>query len=52
MHGEHTGENVRSTVLKLLNEYDISRGQIRYFILDNASSNDTAVDLILKKLCP
>lgn len=52
VHGEHTGENVRSTVLKLLNEYDIGGGQIGYFMLDNASSNDTAVNFILKKLCP
>ncbi|XP_044721908.1 restless-like transposase [Hirsutella rhossiliensis] len=52
VHGEHSGENLGSTVLELLTEYDIGGDQIGYFMLDNASSNDTAVEFILKELCP
>ncbi|KHO10917.1 Extracellular membrane protein, CFEM domain protein [Metarhizium robertsii ARSEF 23] len=52
VYGEHTGENVGSIVLELLKEYNIGGDSIGYFMLDNASSNDTAVDLILKELCP
>ncbi|KAM4063264.1 ribonuclease H-like protein [Hirsutella rhossiliensis] len=52
VHGEHSGENLGSTVLELLKEYDIGGDQIGYFMLDNASSNDTAVEFILKELCP
>ena len=50
--GEHTGENLGSVVLELLKEYNIVGDQIGYFMLDNASSNDTAVEFILKELCP
>ncbi|KAF7568865.1 Dimer-Tnp-hAT domain containing protein [Pyrenophora tritici-repentis] len=59
IYGEHTGENLGSVVLELLEEYDISAqpvtisgDQIGYFMLDNASANDTAVEFILKDLCP
>ena len=52
VYGEHTGENLGSVVLELLKEYDISGDQIGYFMLDNASSNDIAVEFILKELCP
>ncbi|TKA46699.1 hypothetical protein B0A49_12811, partial [Cryomyces minteri] len=52
VYGEHTGENLGSVVLDLLKEYDISGDQIGHFMLDNASSNDTAVEFILKGLCP
>src|SRR5258708_40151164 len=51
-YGEHTGENVGSIVIELLNEYNIGGDLIGYFMLDNASSNDTAVVFILKELCP
>ncbi|KAI8416776.1 hypothetical protein FOFC_03089 [Fusarium oxysporum] len=52
VYGEHTGENLGSVVLELLKEYDIGGDEIGYFMLDNASSNDTAVGFILKELCP
>ena len=52
VYGEHTGKNLGSVILNLLKEYDISRDQIGYFMLDNTSSNDTAVEFILKELCP
>jgi hypothetical protein len=52
IHGEHTGENLGSVVLELLKEYDIGGDEIRYFMLDNASSNDAAVGFKLKELRP
>jgi hypothetical protein len=52
VYGEHTGENIGSVILELLREYDVGGDQIGYFMLDNASSNDTAVKFMLKELCP
>jgi len=51
LEGEHTGINQAQIVLNVIGEYKIG-GKIGYFMLDNASSNDTAVDLILKTLYP
>ena len=50
LDGEHTGENM-ATLLEVFREYKIG-GRIGFFILDNASSNDTCVDLVLRKLYP
>jgi hypothetical protein len=52
LYGEHTGENIGSAILELLGEYDVGGEQIGYFMLDNASSNDAAVEHILRELCP
>jgi hypothetical protein len=52
IYGEHTGENVRLIIIKLLKEYNFGEDLIKYFILDNASLNDTAVKFILKELYP
>lgn len=52
VYGEHSGENLGLLVLELLQDYGICGDRIGYFMLDNASSNDTAVDFILKELCP
>lgn len=52
VYREHSSENLGSVVLELLNEYGIGGDQVGYFMLDNASSNDNAVEFILKKLCP
>jgi len=51
VEGEHSGENQAAIVLKVIKEYGI-RKKIGYFMLDNASSNDTCVDCILRKLYP
>jgi hypothetical protein len=51
LEGEHTGTNIAQAVLNVVGEYRIG-SRIGYFMLDNASSNDTAVDLILKTLYP
>lgn len=52
IYGEHSGENIASVVIELLKEYNIGGELVGYFMLDNASSNDAAVEFILKELCP
>lgn len=52
LEGEHTGENIGEAVIKVLEDYGIYGDQVGYFMLDNIKSNDTAVDYILRKLCP
>jgi hypothetical protein len=49
VYGEHTGENVGSIVIELLKEYNIGGDSIGYFMLDNASSNDTLLNLYSRK---
>jgi hypothetical protein len=49
IYRSHTGDNQASIILDVLNEYDIAT-RIGYFVCDNASSNDNAVELILQQL--
>ena len=51
LKGEHSGENIAASVLKVIKEYRI-RDRIGFFVLDNAGSNDTAVEHILCSLYP
>jgi hypothetical protein len=51
LDGEHTGENMAALLLKVFREYKIG-GRIGFFMLDNASTNDVCVDLVLRKLYP
>lgn len=43
--GKHTGANIASCVSKTLDQYQI-KDKTGYYVLDNASNNDTAVDKI------
>lgn len=49
--GEHTGDNIGATLLAVVKEWSIG-GRIGYFIADNASNNDPAIDMVLKALYP
>ena len=51
LEGEHIGMNIAQVVLNVVGKYRIG-SQIGYFMLNNVSSNDTVVDLILKTLYP
>lgn len=51
LKGEHSGENIAGSVLQVIKEYKI-RDRIGFFVLDNAASNDVAVDRILRALHP
>jgi hypothetical protein len=52
VYSGHSGENLGLLVLEVFQDYGICGDRIGYFMLDSASSNDTAVDLILKELRP
>jgi len=49
LDSEHSGANIAQCVLNVIGEYKFS-GKIRYFMLNNATSNNIAVNLILKTL--
>lgn len=49
--GAHTGENQAAIIVEVLHEYEIA-SKIRYFMCDNASSNDTCVDKVLNAISP
>ena len=49
LRGPHSGENIAEAVIDVIRKYEIT-DRIGYFVLDNASSNDTCVAEILKSL--
>lgn len=51
LQGEHSGENIAGVLLDIFKDYKIS-GRIGYFMADNATSNDTCIDLVLQALYP
>ena len=42
--GRHTGVNIAICIDGVLKEYGISSNQVGYYVLDNASNNDSAVE--------
>ena len=49
LQGEHSGENQAAIVLNILNDYEI-RNKMDYMVIDNASSNNTLIDIIAASL--
>ena len=49
--GSHSGENMAATLLPLFKEYDITE-KLGYFVLDNASNNNTCVRHVLSQTSP
>ena len=49
--GEHTGENMAGVLIDLFRDYGIV-GNIGYFMADNADSNDTCINAVLRALYP
>jgi hypothetical protein len=49
--GEHSGENQAAVLVALFNEYKI-KGNIGWFMADNAESNDVCIDKVLRALYP
>ena len=47
--GKHSGENQAGILIALFKEYEIC-GNIGYFMADNAESNDTCIDAVLRAL--
>jgi len=48
MDGAHTGENICHTFMRIVEDYDI-RDRIGYFVMDNATNNDTFMDSLVEK---
>jgi hypothetical protein len=51
LKGPHSGENMAEVVIAVLKDYNISK-RLGYFVLDNAGTNDTCVEEILRQLRP
>jgi hypothetical protein len=45
----YNNENMVEIMLEIINDYDISL-KIGYFVFDNAFSNDTCVEVVLREL--
>ena len=48
--GDHSGENMAEAVLEVIRDYGLTGDKIGWFVLDNATSNDTCVAEILHAL--
>jgi hypothetical protein len=51
LHETHSGENMGSLLIEIINNFDLKK-RLKYFITDNAGSNNTCVDHILTTLFP
>jgi hypothetical protein len=51
LHEAHSGENIGSLLIEIINNFDLKE-RLRYFVTNNASSNDTCVHHILTSLLP
>ena len=45
LDGEHSGQNLADSVIGIINDYRIA-SKIRYFVMDNASNNDTIIEAL------
>ena len=48
--GAHSGEKIAEVVSKLLQQFGIDQHKIGYFVLDNASNNNTAVLALARRM--
>lgn len=51
MHGDHSGKNQAKAILPVLDDY-LLKAKLRYFITNNASSNDTCITEIIDLIRP
>ena len=51
IQGSHSGENMAQQIIAVIQDYNIA-SRLGYFVLDNANTNDTCVDTVLKTLRP
>ncbi len=51
LHGPHSGENQAEVIIQVIKDYALEC-KIGYFVTDNATNNDTAIDIVLKTLLP
>jgi hypothetical protein len=48
--GAHTGERMAEVVLTILQKFKVNTRKISYFVLSNASNNDSTIQAIAHKL--
>jgi hypothetical protein len=46
VEGYHTGTNLAASIAKVCASHSLSAHQIGFFVLDNASNNDTALEAL------
>lgn len=51
VRGDHSGENVANVLWEVFREYRLL-GKVGHFVADNASNNDTAIEVLLKRMYP
>ena len=49
LHGAHTGNNIASVAATILRLFGVNDTSVGYFVLDNASNNDTAVESLAEE---
>jgi hypothetical protein len=47
--GAHTSENVAEVIVSILRAFDIPASKVGYFVLDNATNNNSAVAALARK---
>jgi hypothetical protein len=48
--GAHSGENLADVIYKTLLEFGVASTKIGWFITDNASNNDTAIQALSRRI--
>lgn len=49
--GAHLGANMAEQVIRIIKDYDLIK-KMGYFVLDNATNNDTCLEEVFNELCP
>ena len=49
-YATHSGENQAEIIIQVIKEFQLE-DQIGYFVIDNTSNNDTAIEAILITCC-
>lgn len=51
LHGAHSGENQAEVIIQVITEFEI-QARVGYFVTDNASNNDSAIEIVVAHFCP
>ncbi|KAF7573845.1 hypothetical protein PtrM4_087500 [Pyrenophora tritici-repentis] len=49
LHGAHTGNNIAAAATTIFRLFGVDNARVGYFVLDNASNNDTAVESLAEE---
>lgn len=45
LNGAHSGKNQAASIMEVINDYGIA-SKVGYFVMDNASNNDTMIEAL------